>query len=481
MEHLSAEERACLAYLEETIEALEVQEDSGLSNDEPESLSQAAAGGWLLRSSVRFQVFQTNSCGVLDNVRDEDQEGTPERHREDDASTPTLSPDVSDGNTSPKPEPEAGPSAAREVGPSPRRPNVLYLAKDENGGLQIVSTGGTRAQNPEMDLSLIPPPSDFMDEPGPPGQTAEPPPPAGISKNKLVDLGLLRQRASVRESQGSDKELPERSSCSAGTGLLLDPSAEATEPKSPPVVAPKPKKLPANIVLKSHKAAPAAESVAGHPAPAGGERPVMDPQKVRMEALRKLGLLRRDEVDAGPAPSPRHSPQSRGSWAAPPSPVGPASQTPPATPSQTRCPSHAALPSPGPVSPPVLPKPHAVRGLHIIPAPAAFRDPDGADDNVPPVQDAFGHPPPVDKCAIPSSPGPSGPGPGLGEECGAPSPLGHASSREADPRRPPVGHQHSGGAQKSPRSQGISVMICPRSENEDERRGALKRLGLVRD
>lgn len=40
MEHLSAEERACLMYLEETIEALEVQEDSGLSNDEPESVAQ---------------------------------------------------------------------------------------------------------------------------------------------------------------------------------------------------------------------------------------------------------------------------------------------------------------------------------------------------------------------------------------------------------------------------------------------------------
>lgn len=41
MEHLSAEERACLMYLEETIEALEVQEDSGLSNDEPDCLIQA--------------------------------------------------------------------------------------------------------------------------------------------------------------------------------------------------------------------------------------------------------------------------------------------------------------------------------------------------------------------------------------------------------------------------------------------------------
>ena len=36
MEHLSAEERACLIFLEETIESLEVEEDSGLSTDEPE-------------------------------------------------------------------------------------------------------------------------------------------------------------------------------------------------------------------------------------------------------------------------------------------------------------------------------------------------------------------------------------------------------------------------------------------------------------
>lgn len=45
MEHLSAEERACLMYLEETIEALEVQEDSGLSNDEPDPGLQAEEMG----------------------------------------------------------------------------------------------------------------------------------------------------------------------------------------------------------------------------------------------------------------------------------------------------------------------------------------------------------------------------------------------------------------------------------------------------
>uniref|UniRef100_A0A3B3U420 Zgc:158258 n=1 Tax=Poecilia latipinna TaxID=48699 RepID=A0A3B3U420_9TELE len=38
LEHLSAEEKACLMFLEETIESLENEDDSGLSHDEPEQL-----------------------------------------------------------------------------------------------------------------------------------------------------------------------------------------------------------------------------------------------------------------------------------------------------------------------------------------------------------------------------------------------------------------------------------------------------------
>lgn len=38
LEHLSAEEKACLMFLEETIESLDTEEDSGLSNDEPDQL-----------------------------------------------------------------------------------------------------------------------------------------------------------------------------------------------------------------------------------------------------------------------------------------------------------------------------------------------------------------------------------------------------------------------------------------------------------
>lgn len=57
MEHLSAEEKACLMYLEETIEALEVQEDSGLSNDEPDVLSRAEPHNQLRRNGMLCQIF----------------------------------------------------------------------------------------------------------------------------------------------------------------------------------------------------------------------------------------------------------------------------------------------------------------------------------------------------------------------------------------------------------------------------------------
>lgn len=414
---------------------------------------------------------------MLDNVGAqprEHQEETLERHTEDEASAPPSAEDVSDDNTSPnlQAQPAAVASAVRQVGPSPHQARILSLSKDESGRLKIVSTGGQQAQTSEMDLSLIPPPSDFMDEPG---ASSEPNKPrdAGISDNKPAGLELLLQRASTKVTQESQKQPPEQGSLSGSNSPLLSPSPEATEPKSPPAVAPKPKKLPANIILKSHKAAPPPETILGHSAPSGSERLLMDPQKVRMEALRKLGLLKSDEVDTGPILSPKQSPKTRRSWAAPSSPVSPASHTQPTTPSHTRSPSYVALQSPGPVSPLVLSKPPAVKSLHIVPAPAAFRDPDGPNNEGSPLKDASVYSPPNDGCA--TNPEPSGQdaseesGKEPSAACGASSMGGHTAC------------QPSGDSQKLPRSQGISVLICPRSENEDERRGALKRLGLLRD
>lgn len=52
MEHLSAEERACLMFLEETIESLETGEDSGVSTDESDRPSRSMINKMTQLSSI---------------------------------------------------------------------------------------------------------------------------------------------------------------------------------------------------------------------------------------------------------------------------------------------------------------------------------------------------------------------------------------------------------------------------------------------
>lgn len=347
--------------------------------------------------------------------------------------------------------PVTEPAAGHKIHPSAHPTNLLCLSKDEDGNLSIVSGNSQPSQVPEIDLSLIPPPSDFMDEPQPPPEpekAKDPPPPAGVSDSKpraTVDLELLRQRASTKVSSHVAEDPPNKSPEPTQLGVSSDPHPspppDAVEPKSPPAVAPKPKKLPANIILKSHKTA-VSNGHSGHSAPTASDRLLMDPQRVRMEALRKLGLLRSDDSESGPVLSPKLSPQSRRSWAAPSSPVSPAPHTPPTTPSYTRLSSEAVE--------------EAVE--------------DASDQQ--------------SSSQLPSS-RPRTASLGSGKEFsgaqGEGSQAGSATSKEPDSRRSLPAFQHCGDAQKLPRSQGISVLICPHSENGDERREALKRLGLLRD
>lgn len=426
-------------------------------------------------------------------------------------------------------EPASGSQSSR---PSAPQTKELCISKDKDGNLKIVSSGSQPSQASEMDLSLIPPPLDFMDELEPPPlpEKAQGLRPSSVTPNNkprvTVDLEVLRQRASTRGSSPVTLETPNKPPELSPPSPHRTPPPEAIEPKSPPAVAPKPKKLPANIILKSHKAAPS-DGSSGHSVPTSSDRLLLDPQRVHLEALRKLGLLKGDEADSGLVLSPKLSPQTRRSWAAPSPPVSPAApHTPPLTPSYTRVgspspasvspPSPAAVPHPGPATPP------AVQPPHIVPAPAAFSDPDGPSENAPAAAgDVSGAqvntPPRTPPSLIKQLPSykdrgvksttleRSGPGlssymagqdakeklnpsllrnsrprpASLGSRkefsSTAGSQVGHASSKE------PVVRRSLPASQKLPRSQGISVLICPRSENEDERREALKRLGLLRD
>lgn len=71
LEHLSAEEKACLMFLEETIESLDNEDDSGVSHDEPERLS--STGNLAARLSDRsVSMRNSNVHGefISDNMLD---------------------------------------------------------------------------------------------------------------------------------------------------------------------------------------------------------------------------------------------------------------------------------------------------------------------------------------------------------------------------------------------------------------------------
>lgn len=97
-------------------------------------------------------------------------------------------------------------------------------------------------------------------------------------------------------SEGSQSDRPSDST-SQHALLHQTPKPKAT----PPVVAPKPKKLPPRIAAATQKAAvptpdPRTHCLGTSPR----ERGIGDPQRVRREALAKLGLLQ----DGGAAPAP---------------------------------------------------------------------------------------------------------------------------------------------------------------------------------
>ncbi|XP_037629734.1 specifically androgen-regulated gene protein-like isoform X1 [Sebastes umbrosus] len=602
MEHLSADERACLMYLEETIEALEQQEDSGLSNDEPDPGFQADTKGQMRAnyiSSLKSDEFgkdQTSDSGSI--------EDKAEHH----ALSPTSEPQSSntkDLQTSVNLMTQPEPPATELVTDCKIHPTATQLSvfTDGYGQLKIVPSASlSPGYLSEIDTVVIPPPSDFMDEPVLPKQPRDLikdlRPSARVSNKKpgaTVDLEQLCQRASVKRTslstsvtQERPNKPPDLSLLTVSSGPLMSPPPEAAEPRSPPVVAPKPKMLPANILLKPHKA-----GSDGYSSPTSSDRLLLDHQRVRMEALRKLGLLPA-EGDSSPVLSPDASPTTRKSWTAPASPISPlGSHTPPFKPRYNRVDSSPGtcvpLHSPAAASPLAAATAPAVQPDEVLPAPAAFSDPVGpplsdnelsdvkdasevnAQVNTPPltpsamirhltpprfvgVKSASPEPPLTPSAMIkhltpprfvgvksaspeppltPSAmirhltpprcvgvksatlersglglsslmasqdsnkgslasqlrnnrarPASLGGGTEFTRAGGEGSQVGLATSKEPDLRRSLPAHtgfQSLGDSPNLPRSEGISVLICPKAENGEDRRNALKKLGLLRD
>ncbi|KAK3518587.1 hypothetical protein QTP70_004078 [Hemibagrus guttatus] len=597
MEHLSAEERACLMFLEETIESLEVENDSGVSNDEQNHLSRNLTNKMDQLNYIR----QVNPEGL--SVHDDPNKilGKDHKSRKLLVPTPLV---LANGNakllkktdvTSTEQKPavlvntpkttafNCHPSSAlltsaegtailapnpgrhkpnaysyselTDLPPSfipepPVRSNISSGAKDNPSKSNLAPGSDQKHKSVSSDVPvvLLPPPSDFMDEPVllPPVNTlperqnqlqtstrpfsqpafqfpsqpcqsesmAIAPPPGferHIGTNKpltslstsprgqlsLNELDKLRKKASMKKAPEiapvvqvkSGHNMPDQAnSTTFGPDISAVTAVEYVEPKSPPNVAPKPKKLPSSIVLKSHK-----DATPGNTLVSPADRMMINPQKVHLEALKKLGLLKADEINLGHCPTPANKASPQTSFTTSTSLASPAEHSVP-----VHLKHHAVVEAEGKTDfsyLPVPPEQGERENLSITraPSPKPFEMKSASMERLGVGLKSLTLENPSHLTSQNENPET------------VPVPLGHLrnsryqpasdgtlkdfsikqipseSTREPELRRSlpiPVPSQTQVEPQKSFRSHGISVVITPQSKNGEDHKQALRRLGL---
>lgn len=395
----------------------------------------------------------------------------------------------------------------------------------------------------DMPMELLPPPSDFMDEPvllpsvpalragqsqpqtstrisSQQSESMPIAPPPGFDghagENKSLtplstspraqlstnELDKLRKKASMKKAP---ERLPlitikpghhvsdQENSPTFGPDTSAATVVESGEPRSPPIVAPKPKKLPSSIILKSHK-----DSTPGHSLVSPGDRMMINQQKVHLEALKKLGLLKRDETDSGLCPSPPHRASPQTSFSSSTSAASPSAET--ATDFVVVHPEHhAATEAQGKANSSLSPI-HPERGdkenqlITRAPSPKLFEMKSASMERSGAGLKSLTLENPSQLASHEESPGNVALGHMRNSRSRAASEgnwkdfsidqIPSESNREPEPRRSlPISAptQPKVEPQKALRSHGISVVISPQSKNGEDRKQALRRLGLIKD
>ncbi|XP_017264064.1 specifically androgen-regulated gene protein [Kryptolebias marmoratus] len=260
LDHLSAEEKACLMFLEETIESLDTEEDSGPSNDEPDQLP---SSGNLATKLADLSAFMSkNKLKGLEKCasKESNQRNADIEHIQSYlVPTPFV---VAHQNPNPPPVP--------------------------------------------LEVKVVVPPSTKPRENS--GKTAEGPLPRGpLSYDALVHL---RRNASTKKTPlcpTVDHTIDLNKHCSApvedpnhrnlprSVKFNLEVHKSKTEP---PVVAPKPKKIPVDIAMKLQNEGIITQDISD------SVNHATNPQVVRLEALQKLGLLKDQEPQSGKVAPP---------------------------------------------------------------------------------------------------------------------------------------------------------------------------------
>ncbi|XP_015197669.1 specifically androgen-regulated gene protein isoform X2 [Lepisosteus oculatus] len=515
LEHLSAEERACLMFLEETIESLELEEDSGLSNDEPESLPSHG------NVAPKFGHLSSSKSKPDDVHKPPYNNSITERYSKD--NKPTMNYMVPTPLVLPKNGSATLSSAGRgtessavstnsetrlteTTGHSLGSPDPDHLDKkpkeEDKKPKNLVSDNktfqGHFRNKSEISFEVIPPPSDFRDELVTVGnkkklesdqttktllrsdQPVENPDVAPSRPLSSESLDKLRQKAYLKKTPQNTPDLKDKPQSLSGlpvpdekitvTSVHSDSRPHPThlhdqaETKmGPPTVAPKPKKLPSNIVLKQHKASlPSQESnlLTGNEhftSSSSPDKTTLDPQKVRMEALKKLGLLKDNLNDSGPQVA-RGYHQRSGSELPPV-----ANRPSPARPAEVKS---ATLERSGMGLGSYMASQHADPSYNTRSFKASNKAPAS------PNQLRNSRPRPASL----------GTGKDFIEVQGNRTQTGKSTEpteHETQRPLPPITQQHT--ANKLPRSQGISVQIMPKAKTEGDRKEALRKLGLLKE
>uniref|UniRef100_A0A2K6FTQ8 Chromosome 1 open reading frame 116 n=1 Tax=Propithecus coquereli TaxID=379532 RepID=A0A2K6FTQ8_PROCO len=316
---LSAEEKECLLFLEETIGSLDTEADSGLSTDESEPATTP-------RGSRALPVAQPAPRG--DPEETVIQQGPAPRRVTQSSSSHPLEPQslglrsgsyslprnihIGGNQNLRKSTPQAD---SRVVAGEPERPAAEpEKAQASQGAEPHWAPASPRAAALDLDVVLIPPPEAFRDTqlercreghlPEGPGQQSHTPQlhtPANPQKREQIPSEAMSQKAKEKDSEGDPRQPgppPAMLSQSARAEDAPLPSGEDPRARLPPLTAPKPRKLPPNIVLKSSRSSFHSDPqnwLSRHAEATSGDSglvssSVQEQRKARREALEKLGL-----------------------------------------------------------------------------------------------------------------------------------------------------------------------------------------------
>uniref|UniRef100_G1Q0M6 Chromosome 1 open reading frame 116 n=1 Tax=Myotis lucifugus TaxID=59463 RepID=G1Q0M6_MYOLU len=348
---LSAEEKECLLFLEETIGSLDTEADSGLSTEESEqdTTPQSPRALPLLQPAPQGHPEETVA------------QQRPEPRRATQSSFPPLPEPqglgfrsgsyslprnihISRNQNLRKSTPQTNshlPGEPNRVIPDPKEEQLSQSQSREPSQ----APAGLQEAALDLDIALIPPPEAFRDaQPeqrgedslptGPGERTPAPQLLTSLSpqKRKETSSEAMSQKANEKGSTGAPgqpRPLPAMSSQNARAADASVPPGRDPNAHVAPLTGPKPRKLPPNIVLKSSRSSFHSDPqpwLSRHPEAAPGDSGLVssslqEQRKARKEALEKLGLPLDQEKPSPHLTKPPSSIRLKGTGAQAPAPA----------------------------------------------------------------------------------------------------------------------------------------------------------------